>query len=85
MFVLCIVMFPMDILEKGLAASNFGMLGLGDIVVPGTNDAWVTVDCVHVPCWMTVCIYMYLLQDCSLLFSVALTSSKYATLKSNLK
>lgn len=29
------LMFPMDILEKGLAASNFGMLGLGDIVVPG--------------------------------------------------
>ncbi len=28
-------MFPMDILEKGLAAQNFGMLGLGDIVVPG--------------------------------------------------
>ncbi len=34
---LCIiaVMFPMDLLEKGLTASNFGMLGLGDIVVPG--------------------------------------------------
>ena len=29
------VTFPMDILEKGLAANNFGMLGLGDIVVPG--------------------------------------------------
>jgi minor histocompatibility antigen H13 len=29
------LMFPMDILEKGLAANNFGMLGLGDIVVPG--------------------------------------------------
>ena len=25
----------MDLLEKGLAAKNFGMLGLGDIVVPG--------------------------------------------------
>ncbi|XP_064396205.1 minor histocompatibility antigen H13-like [Halichondria panicea] len=29
------LMFPMDFLEKGLAAQNFGMLGLGDIVVPG--------------------------------------------------
>lgn len=29
------LMFPMDILEKGLAANNFGMLGLGDIVIPG--------------------------------------------------
>ena len=27
--------FPMDLLEKGLAAKNFGMLGLGDIVIPG--------------------------------------------------
>ena len=25
----------MDLLEKGLLAKNFGMLGLGDIVVPG--------------------------------------------------
>ena len=25
----------MDLLEKGLAASNFAMLGLGDIVIPG--------------------------------------------------
>ena len=31
----CAVMFPMDILEKGLEANNFGMLGLGDIVIPG--------------------------------------------------
>ena len=29
------VVFPMDLLEKGLLAKNFGMLGLGDIVVPG--------------------------------------------------
>lgn len=29
------VMFPMDLLEKGISANNFGMLGLGDIVVPG--------------------------------------------------
>lgn len=28
-------MFPMDLLEKGFAANNFGMLGLGDIVIPG--------------------------------------------------
>ena len=32
---ICAVMFPMDILEKGLEANNFGMLGLGDIVIPG--------------------------------------------------
>jgi len=29
------VVFPQDILEKGLAAENFAMLGLGDIVLPG--------------------------------------------------
>lgn len=29
------LVFPMDLLENGLAAKNFGMLGLGDIVVPG--------------------------------------------------
>ena len=29
----------MDLLEKGLAAKNFGMLGLGDIVVPGECSA----------------------------------------------
>ena len=29
------VVFPQDLLEKGLAASNFAMLGLGDIVIPG--------------------------------------------------
>ena len=34
-FLPLLVMFPMDLLEKGVAASNFGMLGLGDIVVPG--------------------------------------------------
>ena len=28
----------MDLLEKGLAASNFAMLGLGDIVIPGEYD-----------------------------------------------
>jgi minor histocompatibility antigen H13 len=30
-----LVIFPMDILERGLAAKNFAMLGLGDIVIPG--------------------------------------------------
>ncbi|XP_049831885.1 minor histocompatibility antigen H13 [Schistocerca gregaria] len=29
------LVFPQDFLEQGLAANNFAMLGLGDIVVPG--------------------------------------------------
>ncbi|XP_041060641.1 minor histocompatibility antigen H13 isoform X1 [Carcharodon carcharias] len=29
------LVFPQDLLEKGLAADNFAMLGLGDIVIPG--------------------------------------------------
>ena len=29
------VVFPQDLLENGLAATNFAMLGLGDIVIPG--------------------------------------------------
>jgi len=29
------LVFPQDILENGLNASNFAMLGLGDIVIPG--------------------------------------------------
>ncbi|XP_059836882.1 minor histocompatibility antigen H13 isoform X2 [Hypanus sabinus] len=29
------LLFPQDLLEKGLAANNFAMLGLGDIVIPG--------------------------------------------------
>ncbi|CAB3381415.1 Hypothetical predicted protein [Cloeon dipterum] len=29
------LVFPQDILENGLAANNFAMLGLGDIVIPG--------------------------------------------------
>ena len=29
------VVFPMDLLEKGIYAKNFAMLGLGDIVIPG--------------------------------------------------
>ena len=32
-----LVIFPMDLLEKGLAAKNFAMLGLGDIVIPGLS------------------------------------------------
>ncbi|XP_052449476.1 minor histocompatibility antigen H13 isoform X1 [Carassius gibelio] len=29
------LVFPQDLLEKGLDANNFAMLGLGDIVIPG--------------------------------------------------
>lgn len=29
------LVFPQDLLEKGLAANNFAMLGLGDVVIPG--------------------------------------------------
>lgn len=29
------MVFPQDLLEKGLEADNFAMLGLGDIVIPG--------------------------------------------------
>lgn len=29
------MVFPQDLLERGLDASNFAMLGLGDIVIPG--------------------------------------------------
>lgn len=29
------LVFPQDLLEKGFGASNFAMLGLGDIVIPG--------------------------------------------------
>ncbi|CAD5113619.1 DgyrCDS2782 [Dimorphilus gyrociliatus] len=29
------LVFPQDLLEKGLGATNFAMLGLGDIVIPG--------------------------------------------------
>lgn len=29
------LVFPQDLLENGLGASNFAMLGLGDIVIPG--------------------------------------------------
>ncbi len=29
------VVFPQDLLINGLAADNFAMLGLGDIVIPG--------------------------------------------------
>ncbi|CAH1773498.1 unnamed protein product [Owenia fusiformis] len=29
------LVFPQDLLENGLAANNFAMLGLGDIVIPG--------------------------------------------------
>merc|ERR1711942_388715 len=29
------LVFPQDLLENGLNATNFAMLGLGDIVIPG--------------------------------------------------
>ena len=29
------MVFPQDLLQNGLAANNFAMLGLGDIVIPG--------------------------------------------------
>lgn len=29
------MIFPQDLLTNGLAANNFAMLGLGDIVIPG--------------------------------------------------
>uniref|UniRef100_A0AAY4D5C6 Histocompatibility (minor) 13 n=1 Tax=Denticeps clupeoides TaxID=299321 RepID=A0AAY4D5C6_9TELE len=29
------LVFPQDLLERGLEASNFAMLGLGDVVIPG--------------------------------------------------
>jgi len=36
------VIFPQDLLENGiLAASNFAMLGLGDIVIPGIFIAFL--------------------------------------------
>lgn len=34
---LLVVVFPQDLLEKGLEADNFAMLGLGDIVIPGKD------------------------------------------------
>lgn len=30
-----LVVFPQDLLQNGLSANNFAMLGLGDIVIPG--------------------------------------------------
>lgn len=33
--IVIVVIFPQDILENGLHAKNFAMLGLGDIVIPG--------------------------------------------------
>ena len=35
LILIVLVVFPQDLLEKGLEASNFAMLGLGDIVIPG--------------------------------------------------
>ena len=33
------LVFPQDLLENGLGATNMAMLGLGDIVIPG--DSWI--------------------------------------------
>lgn len=38
------VVFPQDLLEKGLEADNFAMLGLGDIVIPGNCWEWTVVE-----------------------------------------
>ncbi|KAK7602705.1 hypothetical protein V9T40_006679 [Parthenolecanium corni] len=35
------LVFPQDLLENGISASNFAMLGLGDIVVPGIFIAFL--------------------------------------------
>merc|ERR1711915_804102 len=35
------LVFPQDLLENGLNASNFAMLGLGDIVIPGIFIAYL--------------------------------------------
>lgn len=40
------LIFPMDILEKGFAAKNFAMLGLGDIVIPGKYK-FLKLNCLH--------------------------------------
>lgn len=29
------VIFPVDLIEKGISSTNYAMLGLGDIVIPG--------------------------------------------------
>ena len=34
-FILFLVVFPQDLITNGIAANNFAMLGLGDIVLPG--------------------------------------------------
>ena len=31
------LVFPQDLLENGLGATNMAMLGLGDIVIPGQS------------------------------------------------
>lgn len=37
MTTMILVVFPMDFLEHGIYGSNFSMLGLGDIVLPGNH------------------------------------------------
>ena len=38
-----VVVFPMDFLELGIYGTNFSLLGLGDIVLPGNNDYYTFV------------------------------------------
>ena len=61
----------MDLLEKGLLAKNFGMLGLGDIVVPGIyiallcrfDNEWELLYCTHTYMYMYMCkMCMYIMQ-----------------------
>lgn len=41
-YIFIAVVFPQDLLENGvLAANNFAMLGLGDIVIPGIFIAFL--------------------------------------------
>ncbi len=43
-----LVVFPQDLLERGLGASNFAMLGLGDIVIPGKYMKMISETLSHV-------------------------------------
>jgi len=61
------VVFPQDLLEKGLDANNFAMLGLGDIVIPGIfialllrfdNRCFSTKNNV----WMADCDFLFLIN-----------------------
>ena len=60
----CIVMIPLDLTEKGIFASNFGMLGLGDIVIPGA----VMLFCYLQAITYTVCSFYRFICSSSLSF-----------------